>query len=63
MNKTSESASADKTNNIKDNLPVTEYENVNKCYSACQRFQIQSLSNTLAMLKVYLLFIIQLLRN
>ena len=63
MNETSESASADKTNNIKDNLPVTEYENVNKYYSACQRFQIQFLSNTLAMLKVYLLFIIQLLRN
>ena len=46
MNKTSWSSSADKTNNIEDNLTVllvTEYENVNKRYSACQRFQIQSL--------------------
>ena len=46
MNKTSRSSSADKTNNIEDNLTVllvTEYENVNKRYSPCQRFQIQSL--------------------
>ena len=46
MNKTSRSSSADKTNNIEDNLPilpVTKYENVDKRCSACQRFQIQSL--------------------